>query len=116
MSDANEPKRGSEGNGVLAEESGASAISRDGLRLVSLAMENIGPFDTGEIEFATGGDGAPAVTILTGENGTGKTIVLDAIRGMFGAAYAKPESAPRLPPSARSTTPSVGTGRSGNTS
>lgn len=93
MSDANEPGAGIKGNGAAAEENGVSAISRDGLRLVSLAMENIGPFDSGEIDFATGGDGAPAVTILTGENGTGKTIVLDAIRGMFGAAYAKPERA-----------------------
>lgn len=88
MSDANEPGAGIKGNGAAAEENGVSAISRDGLRLVSLAMENIGPFDSGEIDFATGGDGAPAVTILTGENGTGKTIVLDAIRGMFGTNYA----------------------------
>lgn len=65
--------------------------AREGLRLLSLSMENIGPFDRAEIEFASGDDGAPAVTILTGENGTGKTIVLDAIRGMFDVPYAKLE-------------------------
>ena len=88
MSDATEPEPGTKGNGAAAGENGVSAISSDGLRLVSLAMENIGPFDKAEVEFATGDDGAPAVTILTGENGTGKTIVLDAIRGMFGPNYA----------------------------
>ncbi len=65
--------------------------AREGLRLLSLSMENIGPFDRAEIEFASGDDGEPAVTILTGENGTGKTIVLDAIRGLFGPQYAKLE-------------------------
>ena len=73
------------GEGATAE---AAAMSRGGLRLRSLSMENIGPFDRAEIDFATGEDGAPAVTILTGENGTGKTIVLDAIRGMFGPQFA----------------------------
>ena len=82
----------SQGDGAPGDEAGAGSIPpsspREGLRLVSLAMENIGPFDKAEIEFATGDDGAPAVTILTGENGTGKTIVLDAIRGMFGTNFA----------------------------
>lgn len=75
----------------MTEANGATKTTSEGLRLVSLAMENIGPFDKAEIEFATGTDGKPPVTIFTGENGTGKTIVLDAIRGMFGPEIAQLE-------------------------
>lgn len=57
------------------------------LRLLDLSLTNVGPFDHAEIEFATEADGMEPVTLLTGQNGTGKTIVLDAIRGVFGAAY-----------------------------
>src|SRR5689334_12101054 len=83
MSD--EPRR------EAGDAGGDRPAADDGLRLLSLSMENIGPFDKAEIQFATGDDGAPPVTILTGENGTGKTIVLDAIRGMFGGTYARLE-------------------------
>lgn len=46
------------------------------MKLHKLYLKNVGPFLEGEIEF-------DQVTILTGENGTGKTVVLDAIRKML---------------------------------
>ncbi|MCY0989450.1 AAA family ATPase [Nannocystis sp. ILAH1] len=54
------------------------------MRVLSLDLENIGPFDEAHIEFLAE---APNVTFITGENGTGKTVVLDAIRGLFGGHY-----------------------------
>ncbi|MEZ4306637.1 MAG: hypothetical protein R3F14_01110 [Polyangiaceae bacterium] len=39
------------------EKNGTGKASGGGLRLLSLSMENIGPFDSAEIEFATGDDG-----------------------------------------------------------
>lgn len=59
------------------------------MRIKELHLTNIGPFNDANLEFAA--DNAPRVTIITGENGTGKTIVLDAIRGLFGYAYANLE-------------------------
>ncbi len=56
------------------------------MRIKELHLTNIGPFNDAHLEFAA--DDAPRVTIITGENGTGKTIVLDAIRGLFGQNYA----------------------------
>ncbi len=58
------------------------------MRLYSLKLENIGPFDEAEVEFLAEGDTSPGVTLLTGMNGTGKTIILDAIRAFFGPHYA----------------------------
>lgn len=60
------------------------------MRVLSLDLENIGPFDEAHLEFAAD---APAVTFVTGENGTGKSIVLDAIRGLFGVPYGNLERA-----------------------
>ncbi|MFK7949269.1 MAG: AAA family ATPase [Saprospiraceae bacterium] len=54
------------------------------MRLLNLELKNIGPFKSAELDFI--GDGTvekPPVTIITGENGTGKTIILDAIRGVL---------------------------------
>lgn len=54
------------------------------MRLLNLELKNIGPFVSAELDFI--GDGnveKPPVTIITGENGTGKTIILDAIRGIL---------------------------------
>ncbi|MCA9653710.1 MAG: AAA family ATPase [Myxococcales bacterium] len=58
------------------------------MRLLSLTLENIGPFDTAELSFLDGPEDEVPVTFITGENGTGKSIVLDAIRGLFGPTYA----------------------------
>ena len=58
------------------------------MRIIDLHLQGVGPFKTEHLEFITEKDDLekPPVTIITGENGTGKTIVLDAIRGlMFGA-------------------------------
>lgn len=46
------------------------------MRLHNLYLKNIGPFLEAAIEF-------DQVTIFTGENGTGKTVILDAIRKML---------------------------------
>ncbi|MDI1433861.1 AAA family ATPase [Polyangium sorediatum] len=57
------------------------------MRLIDLSIQNIGPFDDATLEFLTGEDGEVPVAIITGENGAGKTILLDAIRGLFGPGY-----------------------------
>lgn len=48
----------------------------------NLKLRNIGPFDEAHIEFAynIGDDTRPPVTIITGLNGAGKSIVIDALR------------------------------------
>ena len=58
------------------------------MRILSLDLENIGPFPEGCLAFIDESSVAekPPVTIITGENGTGKTIILDAIRGLLGGA------------------------------
>lgn len=61
------------------------------MRLLSLALENIGPFDRAELRFLDEPEDAVPVAFITGENGTGKSIVLDAIRGLFGPLFAKLE-------------------------
>jgi predicted ATP-binding protein involved in virulence len=61
------------------------------MRLLSLALENIGPFDDAELRFLDGAEDPVPVSFITGENGTGKSIVLDAIRGLFGPLFAKLE-------------------------
>lgn len=55
------------------------------MRLNELTLKNIGPFRDVWMEFPTerDSDGKLPVTIITGENGTGKTIILDAIRGIL---------------------------------
>jgi energy-coupling factor transporter ATP-binding protein EcfA2 len=70
-----------------------SSSARATLSLLALSLKNIGPFDSAEIEFLTEGNAASdvPVTIITGENGSGKSIIIDAIRGMFGDQYAKLE-------------------------
>lgn len=53
--------------------------------LKELYLENIGPFKQAKLEFPTEKDseGRLPVTIITGENGTGKTMILDAIRALL---------------------------------
>lgn len=53
------------------------------MKLRKLYLKNIGPFLDDTIEFATFENSKNQVTILTGENGTGKTIIIDAIRKML---------------------------------
>jgi hypothetical protein len=63
------------------------------MRLLSLDLKNIGPFDEAHLDFrAEPGSDEPEVvpvTFVTGENGTGKSIVIDAIRAVFGPQYAQ---------------------------
>lgn len=57
------------------------------MKLLDLHLKNIGPFLDDTIEFATFENSKKQVTILTGENGTGKTIIIDAIRGLLLGSY-----------------------------
>jgi predicted ATP-binding protein involved in virulence len=53
--------------------------------LKKLDLKNIGPFRNESITFIKDQDhlSSPPVTIITGENGSGKTIILDSIRALF---------------------------------
>ena len=58
------------------------------MRIKNLELKNIGPFKEANLDFI--GENTikkPPVTIITGENGTGKTIILDAIRALMFGAY-----------------------------
>ncbi len=59
------------------------------MRIFDLKMKGIGPFKEEYLQFIGEEDSQdkPPVVIITGENGTGKTIVLDAIRGLLFGAY-----------------------------
>jgi hypothetical protein len=57
------------------------------MKLTSLELSEIGPFDTAAMSFQTE---SPAVTLVTGENGTGKSVVLDALRLAFGRPFVEP--------------------------
>ena len=48
----------------------------------NLKLRNIGPFKDAELDFAyeKGNEQKPPVTIITGMNGTGKSIIIDALR------------------------------------
>jgi hypothetical protein len=56
------------------------------MRLLDLTLHNVGPFADARLDLCTPDDPFP-VAILAGTNATGKTILLDAIRGLFGPAY-----------------------------
>jgi predicted ATP-binding protein involved in virulence len=53
------------------------------MKIKNLSLKNIGPFLDAHLDFITDENQKPPVIIITGENGTGKTIVLDAIRGLL---------------------------------
>lgn len=53
------------------------------MKIKNLSLKNIGPFLDANLDFITDENQNPPVIIITGENGTGKTIVLDAIRGLL---------------------------------
>jgi AAA15 family ATPase/GTPase len=60
------------------------------MRIIDLNLDGIGPFRMEQLQFIdeTNNIEQPPVAIITGENGTGKTIILDAIRGlMFGNTH-----------------------------
>jgi predicted ATP-dependent endonuclease of OLD family len=55
------------------------------MKIKNLKLKNIGPFREAELDFPQERDanGKIPVTIITGENGTGKSVIIDAIRLMF---------------------------------
>ncbi len=56
------------------------------MKIHSLDIKNIGPFKEAHLDFNTECDatkGIEPVTIITGNNGAGKSIIIDAIRAMF---------------------------------
>lgn len=53
------------------------------MKIKNLSLKNIGPFLEANLDFISDENQKPPVIIITGENGTGKTIVLDAIRGLL---------------------------------
>lgn len=53
------------------------------MKIKNISLKNIGPFLEAHLDFITDDNNKPPVIIITGENGTGKTIVLDAIRGLL---------------------------------
>ncbi|MBX3270658.1 MAG: AAA family ATPase [Sandaracinaceae bacterium] len=58
------------------------------MRLIALELRNIGPFDEATLDLRPEGEEEPVpVTLITGENGTGKTLLLDVVRTMFGERY-----------------------------
>ncbi len=59
------------------------------MKIKSLSLRSIGPFIEADMEFFDDSDEKPPVVLITGENGTGKSIILDAIRGMFGESYCR---------------------------
>lgn len=63
------------------------------MRIHNLTLKNIGPFKDAYLEFIGPNDNTEKtpVIIITGENGTGKTIVIDAIRALFYGRYSKIE-------------------------
>jgi len=61
------------------------------MRLHWLELRNVGPFEEATIDFV-GDDPQPRpVQFLTGLNGSGKSIVLDAVRFWFGGQYGRVE-------------------------
>jgi hypothetical protein len=61
------------------------------MRLYSIELTEVGPFDSARLDFQDVDDPSANVTLLTGRNGTGKTIILDAIRAIFGEPFVKLE-------------------------
>jgi predicted ATP-binding protein involved in virulence len=63
------------------------------MRIKNLKIKNIGPFKSAELNFIETDEELqnPPVIIITGENGSGKTILLDAIRALFMGVVASVE-------------------------
>jgi len=59
------------------------------MRIVNLKLKNIGPFKDAELEFISDENEMenPPVICITGENGTGKSIIIDSIRALFNGSF-----------------------------
>lgn len=62
------------------------------MRIKSLKLKNIGPFKSAHLNFINEYDDSdtPPVICITGENGTGKSIIIDAIRSIINGRFASP--------------------------
>ncbi|MEO0043495.1 MAG: hypothetical protein RL329_2943 [Bacteroidota bacterium] len=63
------------------------------MRIKNLKIKNIGPFESAELNFIKNDEELqnPPVIIITGENGSGKTILLDAIRVLLMGQFSNVE-------------------------
>ena len=61
------------------------------MRIINLKLKNIGPFKDAELEFISDENEMenPPVICITGENGTGKSIIIDSIRALFNGRFEK---------------------------
>ena len=57
------------------------------MRIKNLILTNIGPFKKAELEFISDDTDALPIICITGENGTGKSIIIDAIRALFNGRF-----------------------------
>lgn len=59
------------------------------MRVKNLNLKNIGPFKEAELEFISDENEleTPPVICITGENGTGKSIIIDSIRALFAGRF-----------------------------
>lgn len=53
------------------------------MKILNLHIKNIGPFRDAYLDFASDFKEAVPITIITGMNGAGKSIIIDAIRAAF---------------------------------
>lgn len=57
------------------------------MRIRNLNLTNIGPFKKAELEFISDDTDELPIICITGENGTGKSIIIDAIRALFNGRF-----------------------------
>lgn len=59
------------------------------MRVKNLKLKNIGPFKDAQLEFISDENEleTPPVVCITGENGTGKSIIIDSIRALFNGRF-----------------------------
>ncbi|QXP52491.1 MULTISPECIES: AAA family ATPase [unclassified Cellulophaga] len=57
------------------------------MRIKNLNLVNIGPFKKAELEFISEDTDDLPIICITGENGTGKSIIIDAIRALFNGVF-----------------------------
>ena len=57
------------------------------MRIFNLELKNIGPFKSAACTFRDEDDEGGNVTIITGLNGTGKSVIIDAIRSLLLGPY-----------------------------
>jgi len=63
------------------------------MRIKNLEIKNIGPFHSAKMDFISNDEEleTPPIIIITGENGTGKSIIIDSLRSLFMGLFRKVE-------------------------